>query len=131
MNGTSAKKGATSQRFYGCAYNENGTNVRRADGEIDKMHEKDVVTKTYTYTHPHTHIPEGRRRKILGVVHLRNEVNIGSLSTRRLYYIYAAGPTHGETSTRDRTKLNENEIRENGRNNKHTYIPKRVSFKDT
>lgn len=55
MNGTSAKKGANSQRFYGCAYNENGTNVRRADGEIDEMHEKDVVTKR------ETHIPEGRR----------------------------------------------------------------------
>jgi len=38
MNGMSAKKGANSQRFYGCAYNENETNVRRADGEIDEMH---------------------------------------------------------------------------------------------
>lgn len=38
MNSTSAKKGANSQRFYGCAYNENGTNVRRADGEIDEMY---------------------------------------------------------------------------------------------
>lgn len=125
MNGTSAKKGANSQRFYGCAYNENGMNVRRADGEIDKMHEKDVVTKRHTFPKD-----EGER---LESFTLRNEVNIGSrLSTRRLYYIYAAaGPTHGETSTRDRTKLNENEIRENGRNNKHTYIPKRVSFKDT
>lgn len=24
-------------------------NVRRADGEIDKMHEKDVVTKRHTF----------------------------------------------------------------------------------
>jgi len=39
MNSTSAKKGANSQRFLrGCAYNENGTNVRRADGEIDEMY---------------------------------------------------------------------------------------------
>lgn len=50
MNGTSAKKGANSQRFYGCAYNENEMkNVRRADGEIDKMYEKDVVTKRHTF----------------------------------------------------------------------------------
>lgn len=49
MNGTSAKKGSNSQRFYGCAYNKNGTNVRRADGEIDEMREKDVVTKRHTF----------------------------------------------------------------------------------
>lgn len=50
MNGTSAKKEVNSQRFYGCAYNENGTNVRRADGEIDEIHEKDVVMKRHTFS---------------------------------------------------------------------------------
>lgn len=88
MNDTCAKKGANSQRFYGCAYNENGTNVRRADGEIDKMHEKDVVTKRHTF-------PKDEGEKI-GVVHLTKKkktkkVNVGSLSTRRLYYIYCSG----------------------------------------
>lgn len=61
-------------------------------------------------------------------------INIGSRSRLAVHYVYAAGPTHGEMSTRDGTKLNENEYerkRENGRNNKHTYIPKRVNFKDT
>lgn len=64
-------------------------------------------------------------------------------------YVYVVGPTHGETSTRDginfkRERIRENESKterekererkrtsENERNNKHTYIPKRVSFKDS
>lgn len=45
MNSTSVEKGANSQRFYGCAYNENETNVRKADGEIDEMYAKDVAAK--------------------------------------------------------------------------------------
>lgn len=50
MNSTSVEKGANSQRFYGCAYNENETNVRKADGEIDEMYAKDVAAKRHTYT---------------------------------------------------------------------------------
>lgn len=50
MNSTSVEKGANSQRFYGCAYNENETNVRKADGEIDEMYAKDVSGEE-THTH--------------------------------------------------------------------------------
>lgn len=95
------KKGENFQRrFYRCATQRELTWTIERQAEIDtkQTHEKDVAAKRHAYS---------RRMRVVDCSPTENEIIEKSIDSP--FKLTCTGPTHGEMSTRDGTKINARE----------------------